>query len=247
MLKFTGNMTSQPKQNTKRRRKRNIIWYTPPFNKEVKSNITKMFIQTLEKCFPPGNPLRKIFNKNTVKISYSTTKNVTKIISAHNRKVLEPMNKQTKPCNCRGGIEACPVEGKCQEAGVIYQADVETEEEGQKTYIGGAATTFKLRWSNHNKSFKSRIYENETELSKYLWQLKDKEINYNIKWKIIRKASPYNPQSERCDLCLTEKTMIADYRSKDKLLNTRKELMNKCRHREKWLLSNWKKRNRAGV
>ena len=155
MLKFTGNTTSQPKQNTKRKRKRNIIWYTPPFNKEVKSNITKMFIQTLEKCFPPGNPLRKIFNKNTVKISYSTTKNVTKIISAHNRKVLEPMRKQTKPYNCRGGIEVCPVEGKCQEAGVIYQADVETEEEGQKTYIGGAATTFKLRWSNHNKSFKN--------------------------------------------------------------------------------------------
>ena len=116
-----------------------------------------------------------------------------------------------------------------------------------KTYIGGAATTFKLRWSNHNKSFRSRIYENETELSKYIWQLKDKEIEYNIKWKIIRKSSPYNPQAERCDLCLTEKTMIADYKNKEKLLNTGKELMNKCRHRDKLLLSNWKKRNRTGV
>ena len=35
MLKFTGNTTSQPKQNTKRKRKRNIIWYTPPIKKDI--------------------------------------------------------------------------------------------------------------------------------------------------------------------------------------------------------------------
>ena len=211
----------------------------------MKTNITKKFVQILEKCFPQGNPLRKIFNKNTVKISYSTTKNITSIIAAHNRKVLKPPSNAQKPCNCRGGIESCPVEGKCQEEGVIYQAEVKTEEEGKKAYIGGAATSFKLRISNHNKSFKNRIYESETELSKYIWQLKDKGIEYNIKWKIISKASPYNPQSEKCDLCLTEKAMIANYRNKEELLNSRKELMNKCRHREKWLLSNWRKKKRS--
>ena len=128
---------------------------------------------------------------------------------------------------------------------MIYQAEVETEEEGKKAYIGGAATSFKLRISNHNKSFRNRIYESETELSKYIWQLKDKGIDYDIKWKIISKASPYNPQSEKCDLCLTEKAMIANYRNKEELLNSRKELMNKCRHREKWLLSNWRKKKRS--
>ena len=57
---------------------------------------------------------------------------------------------------------------------------------------------------------------------------------------MVSKASPYNPQSEKCDLCLTEKAMIATFKNKDILLNTRKEMMNKCRHRDKWLLSNWK-------
>ena len=52
-------------QVQKRKRKRKIMWFTPPFNKEVKSNITKLFIQILERCFPQGNTLRKIFNKNT--------------------------------------------------------------------------------------------------------------------------------------------------------------------------------------
>ena len=231
-------------QVLKRKRKRKIMWFTPPFSKEVKSNITKLFIQILERCFPQGNTLRKIFNKNTIKISYSTTKNISKIISAHNRKILQTQNNVQEPCRCRGGLKNCPVEGKCLLEGVIYQAEVKSREEGTKIYIGGAATKFRLRYNNHTKSFKNKEYINDTELSKYIWKLKDNNINYDIKWKVISKASPYNPQSEKCDLCLTEKAMIATYKNKSILLNTRKEMMSKCRHRDKWLLSNWKKRKR---
>ena len=36
---------------------------------------------------------------------------------------------------------------------------------------------------------------------------------------------------------MTKKTIIANYKDKHKLLNTRNELLAKCRHREKWLLS----------
>ena len=139
----------------------------------------------------------------------------------------------------------CPVQGMCQEKGIIYQADVKVEEEETKTYIGAAATTFKLRYANHKKSLKNRVYEFDTEISKYIWELADKNKTYSIQWKILRRAQPYNPASERCDLCATEKTIIANFKNKNQLLNTRNELMAKCRHREKWLLCNWKSRGKT--
>ena len=239
-IQYEEKQESNKKKN--RKRSRNITWFTPPYNQEVKTNITKEFLKILNKSFPEDNPLKKIFNKNTVKISYSTTKNVSRIIAAHNRQVIRGNAEKTTTCNCRGGTEQCPVQGKCNEEGVIYQADVTADQESDKTYIGAAATSFKLRHSNHTKSFRHRIYEFDTELSKYIWDLKDKERNYKIAWKIIRKAQPYTPTSGKCDLCITEKTIIANYKDKKQLLNSRNELMAKCRHREKWLLTNWKGR-----
>ncbi len=58
-----------------------------------------------DECFPPNHPLYKIFNRNTLKLSYSCMPNVHQIITARNKNIL---NKQTKPtenpekkCNCR--------------------------------------------------------------------------------------------------------------------------------------------------
>ena len=194
----------------------------------------------MDRCFTSENPLRKIFNKNTLKISYSTTKSISNIISAHNKKILRQSEMNTNKCNCRGGVKNCPIDGRCQEEGTVYQADISAPDEEDKVYIGAAATTFKLRWSNHKTSFKHRKYEYDTEISKYIWQMADKGKECSIKWKIIRRAKPYSPTTERCDLCITEKTIIANYKDKHKLLNTRNELLAKCRHRDKWLLSNIK-------
>ena len=49
------------------------------------------------------------------------------------------------------------------------------------------------------------MYTNSTELFKYIWQLKDNSVNFNIKWSIIARARPYNNTTKRCDLCLTVK------------------------------------------
>ena len=53
----------------KKRRKRNIIWYNPPYNNKVKNNFGRDFLTILNESFPIGSPLRKIFNKNNVKLS----------------------------------------------------------------------------------------------------------------------------------------------------------------------------------
>ena len=49
-----------------------------------------------------------------------------------------------------------------------------------KTYVGLAGRTFKEKFNNHIKSFTHKKYQNETELSKYNWSLKNKQEEYNI-------------------------------------------------------------------
>ena len=77
-----------PSTKKKSRKKRNCLYFNPPYNHTVTTNIGKEFLALLNKCFPPGNPLRKIFNRNNVKISYSTTPNMAQIISGNNAKIL---------------------------------------------------------------------------------------------------------------------------------------------------------------
>ena len=48
-------------------------------------------------------------------------------------------------------------------------------------YFGLAEGTFKSRYNKHTKSLCLRHYEHETELSKLLWSLKDKNKQYTLK------------------------------------------------------------------
>ena len=75
-------------RETKKKRKRNIIWFNTPFSMSVKTNIGKVFFKLLNKHFPKENKFHKIYNKNNVKLSYSCTKNMGSIISANNRSIL---------------------------------------------------------------------------------------------------------------------------------------------------------------
>ena len=106
-------------------------------------------------------------------------------------------------------------------------------------YIGCTEATFKTRYANHVKSFKHRSYSKETELSKYIWKLIDQNEQFEVAWKIITKTSPYTSGTRKCDLCITEKMHIASA-DPTTLLNTRAEIVSKCRHRNKFLLKNVK-------
>ena len=57
-------------------RKRNILWYNPPYNAAVTTSIGKKFLALVSKHFGKDHPLRPILNRNVVKISYSCTKNL---------------------------------------------------------------------------------------------------------------------------------------------------------------------------
>ena len=78
-----------------------------------------------------------------------------------------------------------------------------------------------------------------TQLSKYVWDLNDKEENYKIKWEIIQKATPLKCGAKVCQLCLSEKFHILTHKGNN-LLNTKNEVISTCRHRKKFLLSSVK-------
>ena len=50
----------------------------------------------------------------------------------------------------------------------------------------------------------------------------------------------YSNIAKSCMLCLHEKSEILTYPKQDELLNKRSELISKCRHINKYLLSNYK-------
>jgi len=132
----------------------------------------------------------------------------------------------------------CPLNGKCLSECTVYSAEVDCAS-GKKTYFGACEGQFKSRYYNHIKSIKNRTYEKETELSKYIWTMKDQGTDYKIKWDIKAKCLPYQCGSRRCDLCTTEKMTIAR-ENPDCMLNKRSEIVSKCRHSNKFLLK-WHK------
>ena len=106
-------------------RKRNIIWFNPPFSKNVSTNIGKYFLNLINKHFPINNKYRKIFNHNTLKISYSCMPNIKSIIMKHNKTVLQEKKQQIKTCNCIKK-ESCPLNNQCLATNIVYEATVTT-------------------------------------------------------------------------------------------------------------------------
>lgn len=233
---YTEKLKFKPKtQKPTRTRKRKIIWFNPPFSKNVNTNVAKQFLNLIDKHFA-NTDLGKYFNRKTVKVSYCCMPNMEQIISGHNKKLLNPdIDLNQRLCNCRGGLNSCPLEGQCLKKGLIYNAKVTTDHE-EKNYIGLTTNTFKERFANHKKSFNSETYENNTHLSKHIWKLKRDNKPYNIKWNIMARAKPYHPAQRRCQLCLTEKLFILTS-DQQNTLNQRSELVSTCRHRDKHLLS----------
>ena len=73
---YDNKLKYNPNKKTKQKnRKRNIIWFNPPYSKNVVTKVGHYFLKLLEKHFPRHHKLHKIFNRNTVKVSYSCTKN----------------------------------------------------------------------------------------------------------------------------------------------------------------------------
>ena len=60
--------SKKEQRKQKRIRNRNIIWFNPPFSRNVTTSVAKRFLNFLDIHFPKSNKLHKIFNRNTVKL-----------------------------------------------------------------------------------------------------------------------------------------------------------------------------------
>ena len=167
--------------------------------------------------------------------------NFGSIINSHNKKIINSnIPKQPAPtCNCRSK-SSCPLNGDCMQSSLVYicKADTPNIIENHPHYIGLTENTFKDRFYKHKNSFKYESKRNATELSNFVWENKHTNTETNLVWNILDKARAYRPETKRCLLCLTEKYHIIF--SKLNLLNSRNELVTKCRHENKFYLVNFK-------
>ena len=240
-LTYTTPSQLQSSQGVKRKRqrKRNIIWFNTPFDKNVTTNIGRRFLQLLDLHFHVGHPYHRIFNRNTVKVSYCCMPNMGSIISSHNHKILKSEKKTVTPsraCNC-DKPEDCPLKGHCMGVQcVVYKATINAPNHAEKYYYGLSEPEFKSRYANHKSSLKYPSKRNTTELSKYYWELRDKGVDkkdIKVDWRIERQAHKYKCGTRRCDLCLSEKLVIA-LADKSTMLNKRSETISACPHRTKY-------------
>ena len=167
-----------------------------------------------------------------MKLSYSCLSNISRIISKHNGKILREDTPNRPTCLCDQGT--CPVDGKCEASGVVYQATVDSNGEVDK-YVGLTERRFLSRHKEHYTNFENRNPKNSTTLSRKIWNLEDNNANFEIKWKILQQCKPYKPGSAECRLCLSEIYTII-FQPQEASLNSKSEIMGKCRHTNKFKL-----------
>ena len=177
----------------------------------TKTNVGKEFLKLIDKSFPPGHPLRKICNRNTIKLSYRCTISMSTVISARNAKLLAP------PKN-----------------NVVYKATVKQENRKTNTYIGLTSNHFKKRFYAHNHSFKNPDV-NQTSLSNHVRKLKEDGIKHTIQWEQIDQAKSFSPVTGICGLCTKEKFHIT-FKPGVGPLNKKSEMFSNCRHKRSVLL-----------
>ena len=216
----------------KKKRKRKVLYYNPPYCKSVETNIGKRFLQLVDKHFHEKHKYRKLFNRNNLKISYCCMPNIKMKIMAHNRKLIDENakeNQDTKTCNCRRK-ELCPMNGECLASNLVYRATVKSEKE-TKYYVGSTGNTFKERYSQHKHSFnnKNLKHTNATGLAKYIRKLKSEKTDYEIKWEILCRTKNKLNMRNGCTLCNMEKFEIDKAKGANSL-NKRTELKSKCVH-----------------
>ena len=84
---------------------------------------------------------------------------------------------------------------------------------------------------------KTKTMKNPTTLSTHVWDLKERNKNFDLSWSIIDRAKNFNPATRKCNLCIKEKYYII-FHHQGATLNERSELYSTYRHRLKQTLAN---------
>ena len=104
-------------------------------------------------------------------------------IQNHNTSLLkDPTPTDIKECSCHQKPE-CQLDKKCLSGHLVYNTSVDRLDTNEiKHYYGTCKKKFKECYNNNTTSFRNKNKEKSTELSKYIWELKDNNIQNNLKW-----------------------------------------------------------------
>ena len=130
-------------KNIMKNRKHNIIWFNPPYSKSLKTDIGKYFFRLLNKHFPSGHKLYKIFNKNALKLCYSCMPNLKAKIDGHKKKILETTPPpKTKLCYClkKKTKKNSPMRGACLTENILYYSRTSCDDERYKPKLYNLGT-----------------------------------------------------------------------------------------------------------
>ena len=124
-----------------------------------------------------------------------------------------------------------------KEKGVVCMCKVKESVSGKEvSYVGLTERTFKDRLTKHRSSINNQGYHKNS-LSNHIWDLKRKQINFELSWRLLAKAKPYSPSTKVCNLCIKEIVYIM-YRKDLESLIKKNEFFGFCLHRAKYLLEN---------
>ena len=222
-LTYQKSINNKNKDTKQRRRK--IIWFNPPYSKNVSTKAGNQFLKLINKHFPQHHKFYKLFNKNNVKVSYSCMPNMKNIINTHNKKIINaPKYNIARTCNCVRKHQR-PLNEKCLINNVQYKASITPNEENPKTkiYYDDCETAFKRRYASHKKTFNNIKYQTDTELSNEYWNITSANKISNVSWEILGTRKSNNESSKRC---LNEKLAIGLHKD-DNMLNKRSEIISK--------------------
>ena len=82
-VEYVGS-TKAKEPVAKRNRARRITWFNPPYSNNEITRVGQKFLKLIDKHFPVDFKLHEVFNRSTVKVSYSCMPNMGSNIKQHN-------------------------------------------------------------------------------------------------------------------------------------------------------------------
>ena len=222
----------------KKRRRKRPIYFNPPWGLNIKTRVVQRFLNLVRRHFGKSSPLHSVFGPHILKASYSTMPNMKMLITSHNKKVLSQASGTENPGLTRCDCDPCELDGQCLLGPLVYKADVNVNGKVD-TYIGQTQNTFKQRVVQHNSNV--RTGRKATRYATFVIDQKKRGFNPEVKWSKVSVVPRRKKGDRYCPLCITEKTFIT--RAKNSLINSRNEIMNRCRHKEDLVLRNNLKRS----
>ena len=126
----TNAPTTNQSEKKNRNKDKNFLYYNPPWDASLSTNLGQKFLQLLDKHFPKSHILYPIMNRKKYKLAYRVSPSKKAIISSHNKRILNKTKPKPPPlpCNCQ---KECHMPGECRIKSVIYQASI-----ADVTYVG---------------------------------------------------------------------------------------------------------------